>query len=111
MKRGDIYLVDFEPSVGGEPARKRPAVIITNNQANAHLSNLVVAPVTTNVADEPFPFDVVLPAGTCGLTETSRIQLNYIRGLNRSRISHYVGSLLRHQVQDMDRKLRTHLAL
>lgn len=50
-------------------------------------------------------------AGTCGLPETSRIQLNYIRGLNRSRISRYVGSLLNAQVQELNVKLRIHLGL
>ena len=34
MRRGDIYQVNFEPSVQGEPARTRPAVVITNDLAN-----------------------------------------------------------------------------
>ncbi len=87
MKRGDIYRVDFEPSVAGEPARSRLAVVLTNNDANAFLPHVVVAPVTSNVSRN-YPFNVMLAAGTCGLSETSRIQLN-----------------------DLDQRLKVHLGL
>ncbi|WP_261665237.1 type II toxin-antitoxin system PemK/MazF family toxin [Deinococcus sp. Marseille-Q6407] len=110
MKRGDIYRVDFEPSVQGEPAKTRPAVILTNDLANEALPHLVVAPITSNVSRE-YPFDVMLEVGTCGLPETSRIQLNYIRGLNRRRFSSYLGSLTKEQLSDVDRKLKIHLGL
>lgn len=110
MRRGDLYLVNFEPSTPGEPARTRPAVILTNNLANETLPHLVVAPVTSNVSRE-YPFDVPLPAGSCGLSESSRVQLNYIRGLNRSRIGRYLGSLTTAQISELDGKLRVHLGL
>lgn len=110
MKRGDIYQVNFEPSVQGEPARTRPAVLLTNDLANETLPHLVVAPITSNVSRE-YPFDVPLPAGTCGLPESSRVQLNYIRGLNRTRFGNYLGSLTAAQLEDVDRKLKVHLGL
>lgn len=110
MRRGDIYQVNFEPSVQGEPARTRPAVLLTNNLANETLPHLVVAPITSNVSRE-YPFDVMLPAGTCGLPESSRVQLNYVRGLNRTRFGSYLGSLTAAQLEDVDRKLKVHLGL
>ena len=110
MKRGDLYLVNFEPSVSGEPARSRPAVLLTNDLANETLPHLVVAPVTSNTSRE-YPFDVMLPQGTCGLNESSRVQLNYVRGLNRSRIGNYLGSLTALQLMDLDAKLKVHLGL
>ncbi|WP_165795297.1 type II toxin-antitoxin system PemK/MazF family toxin [Deinococcus koreensis] len=110
MRRGDLYAVNFEPSVSGEPARTRPAVILTNNLANESLPHLVVAPITSNVSRE-YPFDVMLPAGSCGLPESSRVQLNYIRGLNRTRIGAYLGSLTPTQLADLDRRLKVHLGL
>lgn len=58
MKRGDIYRVDWEPSIKGEPAFVRPAVILTNNQANIRLPHLVVAPITSNT-HKIYPFDVI----------------------------------------------------
>ena len=110
MRRGDLYQVNFEPSVAGEPARSRPAVILTNNLANESLPHLVVAPITSNTSRE-YPFDVPLPAGSCGLSESSRVQLNYIRGLNRSRIGPYLGSLTEGQLTELDSKLKVHLGL
>ena len=109
MKRGDIYQVDFEPSVSGEPARVWPAVILTNNLANETLPHLVVAPITSNVSRN-YSFDVLLPAATCGLSE-SRVQLNYLRGLNRSRVGRYLGSLTDQQLSDLDQRLSVHLGL
>ena len=54
---------------------------------------------------------MLLPAGSCGLPETSRVQLNYIRDLNRSRIGRYLGSLTALQLGELDSRLKTHLGL
>ena len=110
MRRGDLYRVDWEPSVEGEPAFRRPAVILTNNEANHRLPHLVVAPVTSNTT-RLYPFDVLLPTACCGLSERSKIQLNYVRGLNRTRLTTYLGSLPETLMLELDDKLRTHLGL
>ena len=110
MKRGDIYRVNWEPSVKGEPAFSRPAVILTNDDANHYLPHLVVAPITSNVA-RLYPFDVSLPVACCGLKESSKIQLNYVRGLNRTRLTDYLGSLTEALRLELNEKLRTHLGL
>ena len=49
MKRGDVWWVNFEPAVGGEVAKERPAVIVSNDAANKHLNRLQVIPLTTTV--------------------------------------------------------------
>ncbi len=110
MKRGDIYRVNWEPSVKGEPAFSRPVVILTNNEANERLPHLVVAPITTSV-DRLYPFDVFLPVGCCGLKETSKVQLNYVRGLNRNRLSGYLGQISVELRLELAEKLRFHLGL
>jgi mRNA interferase MazF len=110
VKRGDIYRVNWEPSVQGEPAFSRPAVILTNNEANARLPHLVVAPVTSST-ERVYPFDVLLPVGCCGLKETSKVQLNYVRGLNRNRLDTYLGHVSAELMLELDEKLRFHLGL
>ena len=110
MKRGDIYRVDWEPSIKGEPAFSRPAVILTNSDANNHLPHLVVAPITSNTT-RLYPFDVLLPVAGCGLKESSKVQLNYVRGLNRTCLTGYLGSLTEALQLELDEKLRTHLGL
>ena len=48
IERGDVYWVDFEPSLGGEIKKIRPAIVLSNNAANAHLNRIQVVPITSN---------------------------------------------------------------
>jgi mRNA interferase MazF len=49
MKHGEVWWVNFDPSVGGEIKKKRPAVIISNDAANKHLNRLQVVPLTSKI--------------------------------------------------------------
>ncbi len=50
MKRGEIWWVEFDPSIGSEIRKTRPAIILSNDAANRNLSRVVVIPMSSNVA-------------------------------------------------------------
>jgi mRNA interferase MazF len=49
MKRGEVWWVDFQGAIGGEIQNERPAIIVSNDSANAHLNRVQIVPLTTNV--------------------------------------------------------------
>ena len=59
MKRGEVWWVDFDPSTGSEIRKTRPAVIISNDAANRHLSRVVAMPLTSNV-DRVYPGETIV---------------------------------------------------
>ncbi len=59
MRRGEVWWVNFDPSVAGEIRKKRPAVIISNDAANRYLNRVQVVPLTSRV-DRVYPSEAVV---------------------------------------------------
>jgi len=115
MRRGDICLIDLEPGQGTEARKTRPAVIVSNDGANATATRLgrgviTVVPVTSNVA-RVYAFQVLLRAAASGLEVDSKAQAEQVRSVDIARVRHRLGSLPLDLMTELDDALRLHLAL
>ena len=111
-RRGEIYLVEFDPTVGHEIRKTRPAVVIQNDVSNQYSPITIVAAVSSHFADPPHPREVPLPAGAkTGLRQPSAVILNQIRSIDRARLRKRLGSLDAATMRKVDRALEVSLGL
>jgi len=111
-RRGDIYLVTFDPTVGHEIRKTRPAVVIQNDVSNQYSPITIVAAVSSQFADPPHPREVPLPVGTrTGLSKASAVILNQIRSIDRMRLGKRLGSLDAATMRRVDDALKISLGL
>lgn len=115
MRRGDIRLVDLAPTRGSEASKRRPAVVVSNDRANATAARvgrgvITVVPVTSNVS-RIYPFQVLLPSHASGLPVDSKAQAEQVRTVAVERIGPPIGRLPSDLVRELDAALRLHLEL
>ncbi len=115
MRRGDIHTVDLDPSRGSEADKRRPAVIVSNDAANATARRLgrgviTVVPVTSNI-ERIYPFQVLLPATDTGLDRDSKAQAEQIRSIAVERVGERLGVVPYALMLEIDEALRLHLVL
>jgi len=115
MLRGEIWQVDLDPARGSEANKQRPAVIVSNDRANAAATRLgrgviTVVPVTSNT-DRVYPFQVLLSAVSSGLAVDSKGQAEQVRSVATQRLLRRIGRVSPAELSDLDDALRLHLAL
>jgi mRNA interferase MazF len=59
IERGDVYWVNFEPSLGGEIRKTRPAIVLSNNAANQALNRVQIVPITSKI-DRVYPSEALV---------------------------------------------------
>ncbi len=108
-KRGEIYQVDLEPTIGYEMKKKRPALIVSNDFSNEHTPLIIVCPITSTIIISPVHIHV--ERGEAGLTKSGIIHCGQIRAIDKTRLSHKIGILSQTKMHHVDKGLAISLAL
>ncbi len=108
-------MVDLDPTRGAEANKRRPAIIVSNDEANGAAARLgrgvlTIVPITSNI-ERVYPFQVLLPSGTGGLPHDSKAQAEQVRSIDAERIGALLGSLPSSLMTSLDDALRLHLSL
>jgi mRNA interferase MazF len=110
-KRGEVYLVNFDPTVGAEIRKTRPALVLQNDVANRYSPITIVAAVTSHFEEPLYPTEVLLAGGEGGMSVASVVLLNQIRSIDKGRLIKHLGALRPSTMEKIDRALCISLGL
>ena len=106
MKRGDIWWVEFDPSVGSEIRKKRPAVIVSNDAANRNLARVVVVPLTSNTG-RVYPGEALVTVEG----QKRKAMADQIMASDKSRLCNKLGELSKADMSAVEDAITVHLSL
>ena len=109
--RGEVYFVAFDPTLGAEIRKTRPALILQNDIANRSSPITIVAAITSKFDEELYPTEVLVRTPEGGLDADSVVLLNQIRSVDRRRLMRRVGRLVPETMRLVDRALVLSLGL
>ena len=109
--RGEIYLVNFDPTIGSEISKTRPALIVQNNIANKSSPIIIIAAITSKFDDRLYPTEVLIEPPEGGLKTTSVILLNQIRSIDRQRFVRRIGAISLEKLSEVERAIQISFGL
>ena len=110
-RRGEVYLVAFDPTIGAEIQETRPAVILQNNIANRFSRITIAAAITSKVSDRLYPTNVLVTPPEGGLTQESVVLLNHIRSIDKQRLIRRLGALKPETMEHIKHAIQISLGL
>lgn len=111
VKRGDVWLVSLNPTIGHEINKTRPSIIVQNEYGNKNSPLTIIAPITSKHVDELFPVEVFLPKNKFGLDMDSKVMLDQIRSLDKQRLIKKIGKADEETILKIDEALKISLGL
>jgi len=106
--RGEIWIVQLDPTVGSEINKTRPALVVSNDEHNQQMGNITVLPIS-DISNKVYSVEVFLPQGTANLLKDSKIRCHQIRTIDKSRFVKPIGSIPQKYWISIEESLLAHL--
>ncbi|MFA7238818.1 MAG: type II toxin-antitoxin system PemK/MazF family toxin [Sulfuricellaceae bacterium] len=106
MQRGEIWWVDFEPALGGEITKTRPALIVSNDIANSNLNRVQVIPLTSNTG-RLYPSEALVSVAG----KSSKAMADQITTAAKERLKSKLGSISHSEMQEVEKVIRIQLGM
>ena len=106
MKRGDVWWVNFDPSIGGEIRKQRPAIIVSNDAANYYLNRVQVVPITSNI-DKLYPSEAYVTFH--GMK--SKAMADQVTTVSKNRLINSAGTISAIEMEGVSKAITTQLDL
>ena len=106
MKRGEVWWVNFEPSLGGEMRKQRPAVIVSNDMANKYLNRVQVVPLTSKTG-KVYPSEALVMVDN----RKSKAMADQLTTVSKQRLSNKSGNLTQEDMRKVEHAVKVQLGL
>lgn len=106
MKRGEVWWVNFDPSIGSEIQKKRPAIIVSNDSSNEHLERLQVIPLTTRI-DRLYPSEAYVTLNG----QKRKAMADQLTTVSKQRVDNRIGRISDDDMRLVDEAIRVQLGL
>ena len=111
IKRGFVYLVSLNPTVGAKINKVRLAVVVSNDINNQYAETITVVPITSSRIDKVYPFEIFIPKGAANLDKDSKAKANQIRTIDKKHIVSKLGELPKDLMKKSEAAIKIHLDL
>lgn len=109
--RGEVFLIDFDPTVGSEIKKIRPAIVIQNDINNKYSPVTIVAAITSYDNEKIYETEVFIQKNKAGLNVDSVILLNQIRTVDKQRLIKKIGQIDQSTMDQVDMALQLSLGI
>jgi mRNA interferase MazF len=104
-KRGEVYLVNFDPTIGSEIMKTRPALVLQNDTSNRYSPITIVAAITSKFDETLYPTEVLITPPEGGLMHIGVALLNQIRSIDKQRLIRRLGAVNRGTMKKVEKAI------
>jgi mRNA interferase MazF len=106
IERGEVYWINFDPSLGGEIQKTRPAIVLSNNAANLALNRVQVVPITSRT-DRVYPGEAIIDLRG----EKRKAMADQLTTVSKQRLGSKLGALSSEDMTRVEAAIAVQLAL